>query len=480
MAKETVKALVDTLEKLSLRQQEGKLEYYKPYPKQLMFHKLGATMTERCLMAANRSGKTFSAAMEVAMHASGEYPEWWEGRRFGRAVKAWVSGVTSESVRETIQDLLLGPVGAFGTGTIPKKSIVDVRMGKGVADGVDMVLVKHKSGGTSVISFKAYEKGRTKWQGSTLDFIWFDEEPPSDIYFEGLTRVATTKGFVMMTFTPLLGMSEVVQRYMNEYDPGRAMVSMTLEDVQHFTREEREAVIARWRPHEREARARGLPMLGEGKVFQVPEGAIEFNYNPNDNPFPAHYAHIVGLDFGIAHPFAAVWMAWDRDSDCLYVYDTYRVEGMSAVHHAVSLNRYGRIPVAWPHDGNNRDKGSGETLAGVYRRHGVNMLANHATFVDGGNSFEAGIEDMRVRMETGKFKVAKHLKDWWEEFRQYHRKDGQVVKLKDDLLSATRYGLMMRRYAVVTAKIMGARNRMRKSVQSPGMEGYSPYEILKA
>ena len=57
--------------------------------------------------------------------------------------------------------------------------------------------------------------------------------------------------------------------------------------------------------------------------------------------------------------------------------------------------------------------------------------------------------DMLDRMQTGRFKVFSNLSDWFEEFRMYHRKDGKVVKERDDLLSATRYALMMKRKAVV-------------------------------
>ena len=79
------------------------------------------------------------------------------------------------------------------------------------------------------------------------------------------------------------------------------------------------------------------------------------------------------------------------------------------------------------------------------------MLHTHAAYEDGtpgGNvSVEAGLMDMLDRMQTGRFKVYRHLNDWFEEFRLYHRKDGKVVKEHDDLLSATRYAIMMLRYA---------------------------------
>jgi hypothetical protein len=103
--------------------------------------------------------------------------------------------------------------------------------------------------------------------------------------------------------------------------------------------------------------------------------------------------------------------------------------------------------VAWPHDGYQHDKGSGQQLAELYRKIGLNMQPEHATFADGSNGVEAGVMQMLDRMILGKLKVAKHLTEWWEEFDLYHRQDGKIVKLKDDLISATRYGLMMMRFA---------------------------------
>ena len=83
----------------------------------------------------------------------------------------------------------------------------------------------------------------------------------------------------------------------------------------------------------------------------------------------------------------------------------------------------------------------------LYKRQKLLMLGEHATFPEGGYSTEAGIMEMQDRMRTGKFKVAKHLSDWWEEYRMYHRKDGLIVKKRDDLLSASRVGVMAKRFA---------------------------------
>jgi hypothetical protein len=169
----------------------------------------------------------------------------------------------------------------------------------------------------------------------------------------------------------------------------------------------------------------------------------------------------VGMDFGWDHPTAVVWGAWDRDTDTVHIYDCYRKKEATPVIHAATIKAKGAwIPVAWPHDGLQHDKGSGEELANQYRKLGVNMLKEKASHPaqpgeeegTGGNGVEAGIMDMLDRMQTGRLKVADHLNDWFDEFRLYHRKDGKIVKLDDDLLSATRYLIMMLRFAKVNTE----------------------------
>ena len=424
-----------------------KLEQYAPYERQKSFHTQGATKRERLFMAGNQLGKTVSGAAEMAMHLTGRYPDWWKGRAFAKPIAAWASGVTGESVRDTVQRLLMGRPGQIGTGFIPADCIVgEPKRAMGIADLLDSVTVKHKSGGESRLYFKRYEQGREKWQGETLDVVWFDEEPPPDIYTEGLTRTNATGGMAYMTFTPLLGMSEVVMRFLNEDSPDRAVSKMTIDDVDHYTEEEKKRIIDSYPPHEREARARGLPVLGSGRIFPVEEDAIRVS------PFqiPAFWPRINGLDFGWDHPTAAVNLAWDRDSDCIYVVKAHRMREATPIMHAATIKPWGDwVPTAWPHDGLQHDKGSGEQLAVQYADAGLKMLKERATFDDGSNGVEAGLMDMLDRMNTGRFKVFANLDDWFQEFRLYHRKDGKVVKKLDDLMSATRYALMMKRKAKV-------------------------------
>jgi phage terminase large subunit-like protein len=378
------------------------------------------------------------------MHLTGRYPSWWAGRVWDRPIVAWVASETMEVSRDAAQRILLGREMNRGMGAIPGDCLLEVSPYPNVKGAASQAKVRHVSGGTSLVIFKSYDQGRRKFQGDTIDLFWPDEEPPQEIYTEGLTRTNATGGMVLMTFTPLLGMSDVVRRFMLEESPDRRTVNMTIDDAEHYTPEERARIVASYPAHEREARAKGIPTLGSGRVFPVTEESITVE------PFaiPAEWAQLGGMDFGYDHPFGAVKVAWDREADVLYVTAAYRKKEATPVIHAAALRPWGDwLPWSWPHDGLQHDKGSGEQLAAQYRSQALNLLSERATFEDGTNGVEAGVTEMLDRMLTGRLKVFSNLTEWFEEFRLYHRENGRIVKLHDDLLSATRYALMMRRHA---------------------------------
>lgn len=435
---------------LRARIAEHRLRDYRPYTKQQQFHAHGAAKRERLLRAGNQQGKTFSAAAETAMHLTGQYPEWWEGRRWSLAVKGWAGGKDGLSTRDSIVRLLLGPPMARGTGLIPKDVLVDVSPSRGIADGVDTVVVRHKCGELSEIAFKSYDQGRERWQAATLDFVWLDEEPDEGIYTEALSRTNATGGMLYMTCTPLLGMSTVMRRFLLEPSADRSDTNMTIEDAEHISAADREKIIASYPAHEREARTKGTPALGSGRIFPVVESQITIP----PFPIPPYWPMIGALDFGWDHPTAAVKLAWDRDGDCVYVTHAYkRKEAIPALHIAALRPWGSELPWAWPHDGLQHDKGSGEQLAQQYRAGGLKMLPEYAQYEgDRGSGVEAGLMDMLERQETERLKVFSHLSEWFEEHRLYHRKDGKVVKEFDDLMAATRYGIMSLHLARVAQK----------------------------
>lgn len=190
------------------------------YPKHLEHFAAGATYRQRCFMAANRVGKTFAGAYEATCHLTGEYPDWWEGKRFDKPVRLWAAGKTNETTRDIVQATLLGEIshagrkGFTGTGIVPGAAIGGVTWKQGVQDLADTVKIKHKTGRFSTLGFKSYQQGRGSFEGTEQHVIWLDEEPPLDVYSECLIRTATTNGIVYLTFTPLEGLSETVMQFL--------------------------------------------------------------------------------------------------------------------------------------------------------------------------------------------------------------------------------------------------------------------------
>ncbi|MGF6174359.1 phage terminase large subunit-like protein [Ensifer sp. 4252] len=219
------------------RQSSNRLRFYRPYARQTAFHAAGASFRERLFMAGNQLGKTLAGAAEAAMHLTGDYPEWWAGRRFDRPIVMIGGSESHELTRDGVQRLLVGPPMSeedWGTGYIPKSAISGCTRRSSASGALDSVTVRHATGGTSTLLLKAYEQGRAKWQANTVDYVWFDEEPPEDVYFEGITRTNATGGSVAVTFTPLKGMSSVVSRYLLEPSDDRTVVTMTIDDAEHY------------------------------------------------------------------------------------------------------------------------------------------------------------------------------------------------------------------------------------------------------
>ena len=214
-----------------------------------------AAHRERLFMCANRFGKTTGGAAELAFHLLGDYPEWWCGKRFEKPVRAWAAGVTAETTRDVLQEKLIGPPfreAEWGTGMIPKAAIAGVATSRGIPAAIDTVSVRHVSGCLSSLQFKSYERGREKWQGAALEVVYFDEEPDEGIYSEGLTRTNETGGIAFVCFTPLLGMSTVVERFLSSggaSHPDRAVVCATIDDAPHFSEADKARIVASYAPH---------------------------------------------------------------------------------------------------------------------------------------------------------------------------------------------------------------------------------------
>jgi phage terminase large subunit-like protein len=446
MSREAVIEEIQLLEELERRKSRRKLQTYFPdigplrrelYPKHCEFFGAGPQHRERLMLAANRVGKTEGVGgYELTLHLTGQYPEWWQGRRFDGPIRGWAAGDTGKTVREILQYKLLGPVGAWGTGLIPGDSIQRIVRGTGgVADTVEIVYVRHTSGQDSMLVFKSYDQRREAFQGTEQDVIWLDEEPPMDIYTECLLRTMTNNGMLMLTFTPLLGMSEVVLSFLpggrleEVKDSSKFVVMATWDDAPHLDEAAKKELWQSIPPYQRDARSKGIPQLGSGAIYPVPETDFLIDPFPLPDAWPRGYGMDVGWNFT-----AAVWGAWDRSTDTLYLYHEYKRSQSEPSVHVHGIRAPGLwIPGFIDPASRGRNQKDGTQLVEDYKALGLDLQMAD-------NGVESGLYAVWNRLSTGRIKVFKSLGAWLTEFRLYRRDDkGKVVKENDHLMDCMRY-----------------------------------------
>jgi phage terminase large subunit-like protein len=429
----------------------GPTEFYEP---QMRFFAEGATHHQRLLRGGNQVGKSFACAFEVSLHMTGAYPRWWKGRRFEKPTRGWVVGPTAQLVRDGPQRQLTNKVGEYGSGTIPLTALIGKPvMVPGGSGGIDTLSTRHETNGVrdgvSSCTFKSFEMRSEKMQSESIDWIWIDERCSEEIYSELLARTTATNGILFLSYTPLKGGGELTYRFLNEYSPDRSDTRIDKEHAKHISSERFAELEGEYPPHEISARIHGVPQLGIARVFPFPIEQLLRDFNP-DTDIKSWSRWIVGCDFGYGHPFAAALCAWTHDLEEFYVVDGFKMERTEALYHTkriASMCRGMRVPIAWPHDGMTHERGSGLSLADVYRRCGAPMLGRHA-HNHGSDHYhvEPAIEEMIGYMKRGCFTIASHMSELAEEILSYHRdQDYKVVRLRDDLISSVRYAFMMRR-----------------------------------
>jgi phage terminase large subunit-like protein len=455
--------LLQLLEEKKKRQAKrlALLQFESLYDWQLKFAGATATHYAAMLMAANQVGKTRTGLTIDALHLLGDYPASYPGHRFDHAPRCWLLGYSMVKTRDLLQAALFGRLeaGKWTGGLIPADRIVDWRSAIGTPGAMSEVRVKHSSGGVAVCQFWSYSQGQHALMGDVVDWYHIDEEPKDkNIYPQVITRTINGDkgkgGRGILTFTPENGRTELVVKFMDTPDPSQYIQRATWDDAKHLNADMKAALIGSYPEWQRDMRTKGLPLLGAGLIFDFGDDQIKCQ------PFecPPHYWVVNGMDFGWDHPQAHVQLWIDRDMDVIYVAQAWKKSRVtpSTVWGAIKAWCLG-VPTAWPHDGLQTEKGSGEQQKKAYVDAGWQMMPEHATWQAGGNGVEIGLVELYERMTTGRLKVFSTLSDWFEEKLNYHRDEsGNIVKINDDLLSATRYAYMMRRYAKQKKDITGA------------------------
>ncbi|MBM96012.1 MAG: hypothetical protein CMI09_09235 [Oceanospirillaceae bacterium] len=418
------------------------------YPKHVEFFRAGLTKIERLFMAGNRVGKTEAGGVELTYHLTGNYPDWWEGKKFNSAISAMAAGDTSATTRDIIQKKLCGGeygTDKWGTGLIPRRLLGKPTPKSGVPKAYEEILVKHEpTGEWSTLKLRTYEQGRKIFQGTEEDFIWMDEECPYEVYEEALVRLMTTGGIFILTFTPLSGLTELVKSFLsscknqdiNDDSEPRYKVQAGWDHAPHLTEEQKEklAKTLKLRPHQLKARKHGIPSLGAGAVYPMDTEEIKVK------PFmiPAYWPKAFGLDVGW-NKTAGIWGAWDRENDIVYLYSEHYMGQSSATEHSAAIKGRGSwIKGTIDPASRGRSQKDGERLFDDYVDNGLDLVLAD-------NAVEAGIVAVMERLITGRLKIFSTLSYLSYEFGLYRRDEntGKVVKEDDHLMDAMRYLIMM-------------------------------------
>ena len=433
----------------------------------------GKKYHERYASWANQSGKTTIAAYELTLHLTGLYPDWWEGRRFNDAIAAYAVGSTGETTRNIIQKELLGEVGSWGTGMIPLDLIEKTTSKSGISNAIDMLQVKHKNGGISTLRFKSYDQGRRAFEGEKIEVVWLDEMPDMDVYSECYTRTITRNGIMLVTATPLDGLTDLVLSFYSQADflpegtplpsiiraakeehaeqqeaarskgelveavgqTSKAVIVAGWDDAPWLTEEAKARILSATPPHMRSARRTGIPGDTGGMIYPLPLSDI----TTDDFPIPNHYKLINGLDPGWVHPTGAVFAALDPDTDTLYIYADYKRSRAEPIIHAEAIktkSKWKEAPVIFDFAGHASNASDGKAVSAKFREHGLRLI-------NADKSVEAGISAVWERMSTGKLKIFKSCRDLLREVSTYQRDGkGKIVKEGDDVIDALRYVVM--------------------------------------
>lgn len=423
------------------------------YKKHVLFMDAGLNYRQRALFGANRSGKTRTASYEVACHLIHRYPSWWKGKKFNKPGNWWGVGQTNQQLKEAIQLDLLGPLHDIGTGMIPKKYIHSVSMKPGVPGTVESIKVKWNMSERDIvtITFKTCDQSDMAFMGAKLQGIWFDEEPDRlSLYTECFTRTQDPDepGMVICTFTPLKGLSDVVLSFLQngqfppnngnifDDDPRKYIEKIMWEDLPpHLTEEDKEELLSAYPEHERGARTRGEPGMGEGRVYPYPK---EFISVPRFK-IPAYWPRAYGLDVGWRHT-AAIWIAQDPDSKVFYVYDEYYAQEKEVPIHAFAIKQRG----AWMRGiidsaSIGSSQADGRNLYELYTEAGLDVTPSKK----GKGSVEIDIQRISQLFASQQLRIFDDLTGLLVEYGLYHRDDKQqIVKKRDHRLDAKRYCLV--------------------------------------
>lgn len=412
-------------------------------------------------MAGNQTGKTLSGGYHFSCDITQNYPDDWIGFEFDHCLNTLVIGVDKDQL-DVLQGILFGAVvdHEFQGGWIHPDEIQSVSWSRTASDMADRVIVKGRYG-LNTIFLRSYSQVKTgvgtlKFAGKIFDLIWADEQPPDELLGQLAVRLLNGNqgkgGRMRLTMTPELGKTDFIIKFMDDPGINQELIGpVSWNECSHMTPEAQAAALELIPQFEWELRRDGTPSFGSGMVYPIAEDRIRCD--PFD--IPTYFRCLRAIDLGITHPQATSWLAHDTQQDVIYLVKTYAATGQNAATHAATTNSmWTNTLCTVPHDYDTHEKGSGKTVSRAYRDAGLKRTIQF-TNPDGSLYVEPGISAVFERMQSGRFKVFSTCTEFWREHRLYHRDEGKIVKINDDIMDTVRQGVQMigRHGRMITARI---------------------------
>ena len=418
---------------LILRYNQGK----KVHKKQVAFHK--CKKRNRWVFGGNRSGKTECGAVEVVYMARGIHPY----RKNKNGVFGWVVSLSTQVQRDVAQEKILK--------YLNPDWIEDITMLSGKKDSpksgvIDQIKVKSVLGGTSIIGFKSCDQGREKFQGSSLDFVWFDEEPPKDIYDECRMRVLDKRGDIFGTMTPLKGLTfiyeEIYLNSKNNKDIWYEFIEWA--DNPYLNKREVKALTESLSERELQSRRYGKFFEDTGPVY------TEFDENvhviePFDVPFD--WQDVLSIDPGLKNPLSCHWYAVDYDGN-VYVVAEHYMAGLDVETHAKAIKEIsnkigwhkdfsGRLKALIDPAANQKTLAYSKSVAELFFENGINVQTNV------NKDLFTGINRVKSYLKSNRLYIFKNCVNLIREIKGYRWGNEDVPVKKDDhALDELRYYIM--------------------------------------
>lgn len=430
------------------RIRENGIEYYRPHTKQETFHK--STKRNRWMFGGNRTGKTVSGGAEAVYYATGTHPY----KKIKTPNRGWVVSLTNEVQRDVAQKEVLR--------WLPKHMIAEVQMRKGTRDSLETGIIDFISlTNGSIIGFKSCDQGRAKFQGTSQHWIWFDEEPPEDVYAECKMRVLDTVGDMWGTMTPLQGLTWVYDAiYMNEIGDDEVKYwLMEWSDNPHLSPEAIAQLVATMSEEEREARQYGKFVAMSGLVYRE---FVEDIHVIDPFDVPRSWYDNISIDPGLEAPLSAHFYAVDGDYN-IYVVEEHYQSGQSVEWHAEKLHeiasrlgwpkRNGMLEALIDSAANQRTLAAERTVTELFYEH--NVLADTGVEKDVWTGIQRVKQYLKLRPNPqtdvwprGKPKlfIFRNCVNMIREIKSYRWKpdDDRPIKANDHAMDDLKYYIMSR------------------------------------